>query len=272
MPVSTTRHQPRPTREWRWWHKWLGILLALPLLLVALTAILLAHDKALGLRQIPVAVGWLPGYGAGSGYGEAVPGIEIRAAQRLGDVDYYATRLGLFLLRDGRVEAVAALRGVELRGLAVAGEQLYAAARNGIWGRSPAGDWRLLLRGEAWSITIQPDGALLAATRERGLMLSRDGGVHWQAEATPGQAIAEQSGIDPSAITLNRLVLDLHTGKALLGKDYEWLWIDLLGATMLFLGVSGLIMWWRARRQRLRLEQMRQARAAQIREPVQTRA
>lgn len=245
----------KPPMQWRWWHKWLGIVLALPLLLVALTAILLAHDKALGLRELPVVADWLPGYA------EAMPGVEIRAAQRLGEVDYVATRLGLFMLRGERVESVPALRGVELRDLAVAADgRLYVAARNGVWAGSEAGEWRQVLRAEAWSVNIRADGTILAATRERGLVVSSDAGAHWQAEAAMARHIAEQSGIDPRATSLGRLILDLHTGKALLGKQYEWLWIDITGATMFFLGISGLVMWWRARRQRLRMERLRQQR------------
>lgn len=244
----------KPPMQWRWWHKWLGIVLLLPLLIVAVTAILLAHDRSLGLRSMTVAADWLPGYG------EAGSGVEIRAAQRHGDTDYVATRLGLFTLRDGQVEAVAALHGVELRDLAASGDRLYAAARNGVWAGSGQGEWRLLLKAEAWSVNVRTDGSLAAATRERGLLVSEDGGVTWRSEAGMARAIAEQSGIDPGAVSLGRLILDLHTGKALLGKQYEWLWIDITGAAMVFLTISGFVMWWRARRQRQRQEVMRRQR------------
>ncbi|WP_428246686.1 PepSY domain-containing protein [Ferrovibrio sp.] len=256
MP-ATPPNPLKPPMQWRWWHKWLGIILLLPLLIVAVTAILLAHDRSLGLRQMLVAADWLPGYG------EAMAGVEIRAAQRVGDMDYVATRLGLFTVRNGSVETIAALRGTELRDLAVAGDRLYAAARTGIWtGQAGQAEWRQLLKAEAWSVNIRADGSVAAATRERGLVVSEDGGAHWRSESGLARIVAEQSGVDPGAITLNRLILDLHTGKALFGKDYEWLWIDITGAAMVFLSVSGFIMWWRARRQRLRLEGLRQQKLA----------
>jgi hypothetical protein len=42
--------------------------------------------------------------------------------------------------------------------------------------------------------------------------------------------------------------MDLHTGKALLGKHAEWLWIDLVGGALLFLSLTGVYLWWRGRR------------------------
>ena len=51
-------------------------------------------------------------------------------------------------------------------------------------------------------------------------------------------------------LTLGNLVMDLHTGKAFLSKDTQWLWIDATGAVMTFLGLSGLVVWWRTRRRK----------------------
>ena len=46
----------------RKWHAWLSFTLALPILLVAVTAILIAHSQKLGFRDIKVDPSWLPGY------------------------------------------------------------------------------------------------------------------------------------------------------------------------------------------------------------------
>lgn len=47
----------------RRWHSWISAILALPILIVGLTAIFIAHDKALGLKKMGVSAEWLPGYG-----------------------------------------------------------------------------------------------------------------------------------------------------------------------------------------------------------------
>jgi hypothetical protein len=51
-------------------------------------------------------------------------------------------------------------------------------------------------------------------------------------------------------VPLSKIIMDIHTGKLLLGDDAKWLWIDLLGATMIGWSTTGLIMWLRSRRAR----------------------
>jgi uncharacterized iron-regulated membrane protein len=51
-------------------------------------------------------------------------------------------------------------------------------------------------------------------------------------------------------VTLGKLMLDLHTGKAFFGKEAEWIWIDLLGGVWVFLGFTGIYLWWRTQTKR----------------------
>lgn len=44
---------------------------------------------------------------------------------------------------------------------------------------------------------------------------------------------------------LSKIIMDIHTGKLFLGKQYEWIWIDLLGYACVGLGLTGLVMWMR---------------------------
>src|SRR4051812_6029705 len=46
----------------RKWHAWLSFVIALPILLVAVTSILMAHSQTLGFRTIKIYPNWLPGY------------------------------------------------------------------------------------------------------------------------------------------------------------------------------------------------------------------
>lgn len=62
--------------------------------------------------------------------------------------------------------------------------------------------------------------------------------------ASPAHEIARER------ITLGKLMLDLHTGRAFLGKEAEWIWIDLLGLVWVFLGGTGLYLWWHAQTRR----------------------
>ncbi len=50
--------------SYRKWHAWISFVLSLPILLVSVTAILISHGQALGLRDVKLYPAWLPGYTA----------------------------------------------------------------------------------------------------------------------------------------------------------------------------------------------------------------
>ena len=237
----------------RAWHAFWSILLALPIAIVALTAVFIAHTHELGLKHVAVAAGWLPGYAA-AGDGElAEPRALLLAAD--GTV-YVGTKGGLFSRVGDRLAAVPGLRGIEVRDLAVAPDgRLYAATRQGLWSIE-SGAWRRALDGEAWSVEARDDGTVVATLKQQnGIVVSRDGGTTWAPETTLNAALASIE-MPAEPLTVHKLVMDLHTGKAFLGKRYEWLWIDAVGLAMLFLCASGLVIWVRTRRQKLRAVQV----------------
>jgi hypothetical protein len=226
----------------RSWHNWVAVILALPLLIVALTSVFIAHKKALGTESIEVAAGWLPGYRA------AAKEAAVEARTTLATADgrrFVGTQGGLFELRDGRLVAIEALGRTPVRALAEADWGLVAATKAGIW-IERNGVWQRARAGDAWSADRQPDGRVVVALKDAGLLESRDG-AGWAPEPQLAAALAalpaEASG---ERLTLHKLVMDLHTGKAFFGKDGEWIWIDLLGLAMALLGLTGLWMWWRA--------------------------
>lgn len=230
----------------RGWHTWWSVALAAPIMIVSVTAIFIAHDKSLALKEIPVAADWLPGYAA-------TPAMmpELRAIHRGPDGrEHVATNYGLFVRSGDRVEPIEALGKTDIRTLTQAGDTLLAAGKTGVWALR-GGAWEQLLRGDAWSAGAAPDGTLVAAIKDRGALMSSDGGRTWQIDDSVRQGLATYaSGLTAQPLTLHKLVMDLHTGKAFFGKEYEWLWIDIVGAAMAFLTASGLVMWWRARRQK----------------------
>lgn len=226
------------------WHGWLAVSLLVPLLLIGLSALFIAHSKALGLREIDVGAvaGWLPGYASAP----AAP-AEVRSALTLADgTRWLGTRSGAYEVRPGTAP-LQHLAGHEVRALLGHDGSLFAATRNGLWQRAePGAQWRRVLPGEFWSLARDADGTLSATSRDQGIAHSSDG-RQWQwenPEALPTLPTA------PEKLTLGRLMLDLHTGRAFFGRNGEWIWIDLLGAVWAFLGGSGLYLWWRTQTKR----------------------
>lgn len=154
------------------------------------------------------------------------------------------------VLRDAPQARVASARLVAGR---VSGEKtdkdIVVAAKKGVWVETRDG-WHKALDSDAWNAHALPDGAVVVAVKEAGLPSSRDGknwesvpGIAAALEALPGSKVRER-------ITLGKLMIDLHTGKALFGKQLEWIWIYTLGVVWVFLGFTGLWLWWRSQTRR----------------------
>jgi len=231
----------------RGWHAWLSVVLALPILLVSVTAIFIAHDKALGLKEIPVAAKWLPGYADGTWR----QSLEIRSHFVAADgSQYVGSKYGLFRVEAAALAAIPGTEGLEVRGLHQHQGNLVLATKTGLY-VAEGGAARKVLNMEAWSLTALPDGSLSASVRDDGIMVSSDGGLTWRRHQPVAEAVAAYARTMPDRpLTLGNLVMDLHTGKAFLSKDAQWIWIDATGAVMTFLGLSGLVVWWRTRRRK----------------------
>ena len=219
------------------WHTWASLALGVPLLLVGLTTFFIAHDKALGTRDIVLPVGWL-GEAAGAG------APEIRASLRHADALWVATTRGVFRVEDGRAVPLAGGPQDEIRDLLAADAAVLMAGKKALW-RYADGRAEKLAAGDCWQLAADDTG-YTAACKESGLLASADG-LRWAARpvAFPPDAAAPAGGI-----ALQRVVMDIHTGKLIFGKQGGWIWIDLLGLSTVGLALTGLLMWTRARRAR----------------------
>lgn len=217
----------------RQFHLWSGILLGLPMLIVGITAVLLAHEKSLGLPGI------------------AVPFLQMSSDQKL-ELDASAEdaqgrlwlggKQGLYVQHlDGRIEKQADL---EVKQLLSHTEQLWIASKSGLFSLRGT-HLQQHLNGETKGISLLADGRLMANHKSRGALLSEDG-ESWQAWAG-NNALAAAQASQTQPYTLDELVMDLHTGKLLFGKQGEWIWIDLLGVFLCALGLTGVWIWWRSR-------------------------
>ncbi|MFN3616990.1 MAG: PepSY domain-containing protein [Aquabacterium sp.] len=226
--------------------------LALPILIVGLTAVFIAHKKSLGTDDIKVSAQWLPGYAIEKADGTAghgkMPEVRASLTTRSGQT-LVGTQDGLYQLRGDKFVPVQALDGVPVRGLTESAFGLVAAAKNGIWVNT-GGDWQRAMKGDAWNASTRADGTVVVAMKDDGLLLSRDGRT-WEPDAALVTALAAlPMQAEEKPMTLGKLVMDLHTGKAFLGKSAEWIWIDLVGLAMSLLALTGVYMWWRGEKRK----------------------
>lgn len=232
------------------WHNWISVILSVPILIVAVTAIFIAHNHELELKEIDVtdAVSWLPGYGKTE---MKAMKMELRASLTTADGQrWLGGKGGLYQVIGGQARQVEELGGAEVRDMATAPFGLVVAAKNGVWLKNAEG-WNKVLKGDAWNAGLNPDGAVAVTLKDKGVLLSRDG-RDWAPDATAATAMASMPAetLVARPVTLGNLVMDLHTGRAFFGKAWEWIWIDLIGLTMAFLGGTGVYMWWRGEKRK----------------------
>lgn len=226
----------------RKWHAWISFAISLPILLTAITAILIAHGQKLGFRDIKVDASWLPGYSA------APAQREVRAVVATGSSTWIGTQVGLYEQAADGIREVPDFAGQEIRALLHTDSTVFALTTQGLFAQRGE-QWQKLSRGPVTSAYVD-DGKVYMVLREKGLQVSLDDGATWNA-ATDAKTALEQLpplGPQPAKVVLARVIRDLHTGQAIVGHDGEWIWNDIVAGTMAFLGISGIVLWWRGQR------------------------
>jgi len=233
------------TLKARDWHSWISIILLLPLLLVGFTSFFLAHKKSLGINDIDLTdyVSWLPGYRNSP----ENRNIDVRCILKTGGRVLIGTTGGLFEVSDSEALPISDLAGFQIRDLAEIMDNIVAATKEGVW-LEHQGVWQPVFKGDAWNLAKSVDGGIIVAIKDKGFFISHDG-FTWVDEDSGATAavFATMEGNDwpRERVTMGKLMIDLHTGKAFLGKRAEWLWIDILAAAWVFLCFTGLWVWWR---------------------------
>lgn len=215
------------------WHTWASVVLGLPLLLVGLTTFFIAHEKSIGTKDIALPMGHA-----------SADVVEIRSSLQVGSERWIGTKQGVFRLEADRAVPLSGSPQDEIRGLVTAGDAVLMAGKKALW-RYQDGKAGPVYKADCWQITSGA-GGYAAACKDTGLLVSVDGS-QWQPRPVefPARAGAAKEGL-----SLAQIVMDIHTGKLFLGKQYEWIWIDLLGLACVGLGMTGLTMWMRSRRHR----------------------
>jgi len=216
------------------WHTWGSLVLGVPLLLVGLTTFFIAHENALGTKEVV-----LPIQEAGH------EKMEIRSSLQVGAQQWIGTKQGVFRLDGDKAVAVEGSPHDEIRGMVSAGGAVLMAGKKALW-RMEDGTATKVFKADCWQVTANAVG-YAAACKDVGLLSSADG-KRWSERTV--EFPEDVMTAAPKGIALSKLIMDMHTGKLFFGKEYEWIWIDLLGFACVALGVTGLVMWMRSRRQR----------------------
>lgn len=218
------------------WHRRLGIVSALFVIVLAVTGLLLNHTHELGLDRAPVTS---PALRALYGVAPAEDAAGLVHALPAGPLQVTGGQLRL----DGRV--IGDCPG--LVGVVEQAGQVLAVCRNRLWLLTPDGqviDQADGVRGvpEGLSAVASREGRVLLRHGERSLAVDLGDLSLKPADDTPGVAWPEtaQPAAAADDIDWERVLLDLHSGR-LLGPWGVWL-MDAMAVLFVVLAVSGLVM------------------------------
>ncbi len=220
-----------PAFNARSWHNWISIALVIPFFIIAVTSLFMAHEKNLGLKNIS--------------WGEQIPEIRSVVYGKQG-LQMLASKDDAYEWVNGQLQPIVALQGLEARFIEVlADSSLLIAGKGGLWQRLADQPWQQKYMGDIHGLQILSDGRWLIVDKDVGVMLSTDQGLHWQQNGKIAKLLKQ---LPARPYNLEKLVHDLHTGKAIFGKHLEWLWIDSLALVLGFLCLTGAFLWWKSQR------------------------
>ena len=238
--------QRKPTGHWRRWHRWLGLLVALPVLVLSVTGVLLNHIESLDWADDPLPSWLARSYGVP--LSEQIHGSQV-------DGHWYA-QTGERLFMDGSAVAscLAPFQGaVAAQGLTVAGcggDLLLLQGSEQVErlrpGQGVPAFTRLGVAGEA--LVLETENRLLRFGLENlnsvGLAVP-----DWQPVVIEPLPAVLQPGLQaasvPESLNWQRLLQDLHAGRV-----FGWagqLVMDLAALLLVILALTGVIIWSRSR-------------------------
>ncbi len=235
------------TRGLHRWHRRIGLVAVVWLVLVASTGILLNHSADLGLAERQSGLAELPWV---TGVDEASTGYLVDGRWIVGSTDgiVYGDR---WVVGEG----------ASLRGALAVGELVAIAVDDAVWWLDPAGDVVDRIEVPAGAIVRLglSNGRLVVETVDRERYRIDIDGLAWERHdaAEPVWSVARPVGDGwrrpdraGAGVDLERLVLAIHSGRIIHPEWGPWL-LDLVAVAMLLLGGSGLWIW-RGRRRRSR--------------------
>ncbi|MBN8285333.1 PepSY-associated TM helix domain-containing protein [Zoogloea sp.] len=230
-------------------HTWIAIILVLPMVLVAVSGILISMRS---ISDVKVPLRWM---GA-----ESVPErLPMSAFVTDGQVAWIGNAQGLTRIEAGQALAVDAFAGQEIVGLALlkgVGTPVVAT-RMAIW-HAVGGRWMPVQRGRVRQLSTLPDGRGFVIVGGRGEMadgrplVSADG-RDWQPWDV---ALAANHSLPPLVdpkVALHQWMRELHAGAYFFGKGPgEMLWSNVLGWVLVALCLTGLWIWLKTEQAKLK--------------------
>jgi len=228
------------------WHTWVGVILSIPVIIVGFTAIYLSHKdffkKTFGDSDIT--------YLSTDAYVMSYKDIKDIVSDNEKNT-WLATKNGIYRVdKFDNYELVEALPIDEYNQIfAFDNDLILFLGKEGLYAKSGE-KYKKVLTGEFDKISLQADNTLLLKGKENilkskdGLQWKNDENIAYLATVVPGLVKQISKEENEKSKKISKLMKDLHTGK-FLGKEYKWIWGDLVGGACILLSFTGLFMWYK---------------------------
>ena len=202
---------------WRKLHVWGGVIVAIPMLIIGVSTLFIAHGEAWGAKQVT--------------FGDVKPDTELKRVLSTSQGVMLGGKQGVVLLDETGKVTQTWLPQVDVKALRELDGQVYASGKMGLY-QQQQHDWLQVYQGDVEDMTMQ-QGKLTLLVQHVGLV---------QQQADQQWTVLKADNKEHMPGNLDKLMMDLHSGKALFGK-YDWIWMDILGAYIIIFTLTGIWLW-----------------------------
>ncbi|MBL4747098.1 MAG: PepSY domain-containing protein [Flavobacteriaceae bacterium] len=242
-------------KKTRKWHNWIGLILSIPTFIVGFTALLITFEGAYknNTSEPLINVAWLPGYSkilSNSVTSEKSPRIRASLSLSLNE-RFIGTSNGLYVVRNHQVTSITTIEGTAVHCLHKTDSCIWIGTKKGLF--------KMELSSRKTSVTFDkeihhiesPNDSTLLISDNKTLYISTNKGGSWRKDSLSQNLhfpiIATATSQQTKSIKLHKLIIDMHTGKAFLGKKLEGIWVFILGLSLSVLSFTGSYMWYKKR-------------------------
>ena len=230
-------------------HTWIGIALAIPMTIIAVTGILLGF-RGPDIMRLTVPARYVPGY-ANAAERRVTAYVDDR-----GGTAWIGTEDGLWTRKGKDLREVEHFHGQRVVAIATGpAETPIIGTVNGVWSFAN-GEWQAGVRGRLHTLTTRHDGAVIAISGGRTElamtrpMISTDG-VTWEPLRPAMMAGRQLPPSNDPRVSLTAIARDLHTGSTFFGRSGELWWDGILGGVLAAIGLTGLWIWLKNERRKV---------------------
>lgn len=217
------------TKSFLKWHNWIGIILSLPIFLVAITAIILGFEKELNLKNYKIDKKFIPGYLFEKNI-DANYQNDIKSVAMYDNKTFLGTKNGLQIILNNDTLIVSETIGSEIRFIHKIADTIFFGGKYGLWSLYKDKIYKRY-NNEIFDFQIINNKYIMAEGR-KGIV-----------EKNFLPVIENKLVSESRIVDFKDLVLHIHTGRAFFGKQNEWIWINIVSISVILLLFTGVYVW-----------------------------